>query len=70
MAPLLTQLLAVSNLITAAQSAVHSGRLSERQQVTLAEAIDLTAKAFSSASSRRVDVAARSASRKGGGEAL
>ncbi|WP_027577085.1 hypothetical protein [Bradyrhizobium sp. WSM1743] len=66
MAPTLTQLLAVSNLITAGQSAVHSGRLSERQQVALAEAIDLTGKAFISASSRRVDVTARSASQKGG----
>lgn len=66
MAPTLTQLLAVSNLITAAQSAAHSGQLSERQQVALTDAIDLTAQVFSSSSSRRNDATARLVGQRGG----
>lgn len=65
MAPTLTQLLAVSNLLTAAETAVQSGRLLAREQAALTEAIGLATHVFSPAS-RRVDVTTRSASRKGG----
>lgn len=66
MAPSLIQLLAVSNLVTAAESATHSGELSERQQAALTTAIDLTIGAFHSSSSPRNAATARQTSRRGG----